>query len=223
DMVAGDMVASDEPEVEETETLLEQLGTLEDKLVEAEANLADAEKKAAEYLDGWQRAQAAFANFRKRTEAEQTQWRSRANEGLLSRLIPILDDFQRAFEAVPEDYEDDTWLDGIRLVERKLKAILDSENVTAIELESGDMFDPQVHEAVLYQEVDGFEEGQVVAEVERGYMIGDRVLRPALVVVAKGAAKASKPEEEEEAEEGEVVEAAAQEQAGSQSESKEHE
>ncbi len=167
----------------------EQLQLLEDKLAQTETQVAELEKKAAEYLDGWQRAQASFANFRKRTEAEQSQWRSAANAQILARLLPVLDDFKRAFEAVPESYEKDAWLEGIRLIERKLRAILDMENVRPIQLQSGDPFDPKYHDAVLYQEVEGFEEGQIVAEIETGYMLGDRVLRPSVVVVAKGVAR----------------------------------
>lgn len=192
-----DEAPADTEEVPVTETD-EEIRALEQKLAEVEAKLAEAEKTTAEYLDGWQRAQAAFANFRKRTEAEQSQWTSRANARLLSRILPVLDDFKRAFEAVPEEYSDDRWLEGLRLVQRKLTSVLDSENVEPIELNPGDTFDPNLHEAVLYQEVPGFEEGQIVAEVETGYMIGDRILRPALVVVAKGS-EAPGPAEETEA------------------------
>ncbi len=159
--------------------------TLEGQLAQLETRLAEAEQKTAEYLDGWQRAQAAFANFRKRNEMEQAQWRSMANERLLLRLLPVLDDFKRAFEVVPDAYKDAPWLDGIRLIERKVYSVVESENAKAIELEPGDSFDPNLHEAVLYQEVDGFDEGEIVTEIETGYLLGDRVLRPALVVVAK--------------------------------------
>lgn len=165
----------------ETET-----GDLMERLAQAEAALAEAEKKTAEYLDGWQRSQAAFANFRKRTETEQAQYRLTANAQLLSRFLPVLDDFKRAFAMIPEAYNGDPWLDGIRLVERKVKSVLDAESVTPIELKPGDTFDPSLHGAVLYQEVEGFNEGEVVAEIETGYRIGDRILRPSLVVVAKG-------------------------------------
>jgi len=161
-----------------------------------ETALSEAEKKAAEYLDGWQRSQAAFANFRKRTEAEQAQVRRNANSSLLLRLLPILDDFKRAFEVIPEAYSGDPWLDGIRLVERKVKSILEAESVTPIELKPGDLFDPGLHEAVLYQEVEGFDDGEVVAEIETGYLIGDRILRPSLVVVAKGPAAPQPPDAE---------------------------
>lgn len=187
-----------EAEVKETteaeEAVTDAITELQEKLSEAENHLAEAEKKAAEYLDGWQRSQASFANFRKRTEAEQTQLQAVANARLLSRILPVLDDFKRAFEAVPEEYQDDSWLEGLRLVERKLKTVMDSENVKPIEAAPGEPFDPHYHQAVLYQEVEGFDEGEIVAEVETGYLLGDRILRPSLVVVAKGAAEPASEE-----------------------------
>jgi len=166
--------------------------TLEQQLATAQEALSEAESKAAEYLGGWQRSQASFENFRKRTTAEQAQWRSTANAALLGRLLPVLDDFRRAFAAVPDAIAEDAWLDGIKLVERKVQTILETENVQEIAVETGDPFDPNYHEAVLYQVVPGFDEGQIVAVVETGYMLGDRVLRPSMVVIAKGV-EASEP------------------------------
>lgn len=161
----------------------------EDKVVYLTEKLAETEKQMAEYLDGWQRCQATFANYRKRTETEQASWRSVANAALLSRLLPIADDFDRAFQALPADLEGHAWLDGIVLIRRKVAGILESENVRPIVVEPGDTFDPLYHHAVFYQEVEGFEEGQIVAEVERGYTLGERVLRPSSVVVAKAPAQ----------------------------------
>lgn len=184
-------VSADSAEQVDTES-----NALTAQLAQMETALSEAEKKAAEYLDGWQRSQAAFANFRKRTEAEQAQVRRNANSSLLLRLLPILDDFKRAFEVIPEAYSGNPWLDGIRLVERKVKSILEAESVTPIELKPGDLFDPGLHEAVLYQEVEGFDDGEVVAEIETGYLIGDRILRPSLVVVAKGPAAPQPPDAE---------------------------
>ena len=162
----------------ETGMVEEELICLDDTLAALEVRLTEAENKAAEYLDGWQRSQASFANYRKRTDAEQAHWRSAANANLLSRLLPILDDFQRAFDALPEEFQGHSWLSGITLIQRKVRAILDSESVAVIELNSGDQFDPLYHQAVVYQEVEGFEDGQIVAEVEKGYFLGERVLRP---------------------------------------------
>jgi molecular chaperone GrpE len=195
-----------------TGTVEEELICLDDTVAAIEEQLREVENKAAEYLDGWQRAQASFANYRKRTEAEQAHWRGAANANLLARLLPILDDFNRAFDVLPAEFEGNSWLSGIKLIQRKVRAILDSESVVAIELESGDAFDPLYHQAVVYQEVEGFEDGQIVAEVEKGYLLGERVLRPSMVVVAKSPVSA-KPEEgtgeiaesEEEVIEGEVV------------------
>ncbi len=186
-----------------------QVKVLEEKLAETEATLAEAEKTTAEYLDGWQRAQASFANFRKRTTAEQAQWQSMANAALLARLLPVLDDFKRAFDAVPDTIKENPWLSGIQLVERKVKTILETENVQQIEAEPGDIFDPNVHEAVLYQEVEGFNDGEIVAVVETGHMLADRVLRPSMVVIAKGA-KEAQPQSAEEVLEPEAEESTAQ-------------
>jgi len=198
--------AEDEGSAVDLET---QVKTLEEKLAGTEAALAEAERKTAEYLDGWQRAQASFANFRKRTTAEQAQWRSMANAALLARLLPVVDDFKRAFDAVPDTIKEDPWLSGVQLVERKVEAILETENVQQIEAEPGDIFDPNVHEAVLYQEVDGFNDGEIVAVVETGHMLADRVLRPSMVVIAKGTREAQ-PQAGEEALEPESEESTVQ-------------
>jgi molecular chaperone GrpE len=180
--------------------------SLEEKLEQLEAQLAEAEQKAAEYLDGLQRSQASFANYRKRNETEQLSWRSVANAALLSRLLPVLDDFERAFQALPKEFEGHPWLSGITLIQRKVAGILEAENVKPIEVQPGDEFDPLYHQAVLCQEVPDFEDGQIVAEIERGYILGERVLRPSSVVVAKVPPRAPEPEPEPEPEvEVEVV------------------
>ena len=163
-LVDGDAADGDLGDIPclDTGTVEEELICLDDTVTSLEEKLAEAESTTAEYLDGWQRAQASFANYRKRTEAEQAHWRSAANAGLLGRLLPILDDFQRAFDALPAEFEGHSWLSGITLIQRKVRAILDSESVTVVELNSGDQFDPLFHQAVVYQEVDGFEDGQIV-------------------------------------------------------------
>ncbi|MDF1515693.1 MAG: nucleotide exchange factor GrpE [Anaerolineae bacterium] len=181
----------------DTDSVEEELNCLDDTVSSLEEKLADVERQAAEYLDGWQRTQASFANYRKRTEAEQVHWRGAANANLLGRLIPILDDFQRAFDALPDEFQGHPWLNGITLIQRKIRSILDSESVTTVELNPGDAFDPLYHQAVVYQEVEGFEDGQIVAVVEKGYLLGERVLRPAMVVVAKVPASARKEADKE--------------------------
>ncbi len=150
--------------------------------------LAEAEARAAQNLDGWQRAQAALENYRKRVRAEQEEWLASANAALLTRLLPILDDFERALANMPEEFAGHSWPDGLTLVKQKLLRLLEVEGVTAIETQPGQSFDPFYHEAILYQETPGFEDGQIVAQSQPGYQQGRRVLRPALVMVSKAPA-----------------------------------
>ena len=149
-----------------------------------------AEAQAAQNLAGWQRAQALYENYRKRTESERVEWTANANVILLARLLPVLDDFERAFTNLPAALQDEPWINGVRLIEQKLRHILALEGVEPIPVHPGDLFDPYYHEAVLHQEVPGFAEGQIIAEVQRGYRQGERLVRPAQVVVAKAAAQA---------------------------------
>jgi molecular chaperone GrpE len=147
--------------------------------------LEEAKAQCAEYLDGWQRARAEFANYKKRNEQERQELFKLANTTLITRLLPIFDDFERAFQTLPGNLLSLTWIDGVVLIYRKLQAILEAEGLTLMETE-GESFDPLVHEAVTYEESEEHQEGQIIGEVQRGYKLGDRVLRPALVRVAKG-------------------------------------
>lgn len=148
-----------------------------------EERLEEAEGKAAEYLEGWQRARAEFANARKRLERERVEARRNATIEVVGSLIPILDDFDRALETVPEEIADDSWFEGVALVHRKLRTILDKVNIERIEA-VGQPFDPNYHEAVLQEESEEYESGTVIKELQPGYRLQDRVIRPAMVVVA---------------------------------------
>ena len=174
---AAEEVAVAEEVTEEVEETSE-LETLRQELEEAKA-------QAAEYLDGWQRARAEFANYKKRNEQERQELFKLANSTLIVRLLPIFDDFERAFQTLPSNLLSLTWIDGVALIYRRLQAILDGEGLTPMETE-GQSFDPLLHEAVTYEESAEHQEGQIIGEVQRGYKLGDRVLRPALVRVAKG-------------------------------------
>ncbi len=140
--------------------------------------------KATEYLDNWRRAAADLANYRKRMERESSEITRAANADLIRRLLPILDDFDRAFQTIPADLRDLTWVDGIMLIARKMQAVLESEGLKPIEA-MGKPFDPHLHEAVVHEETDKYEDGLVIGELQKGYMLNDRVLRPTLVKVAK--------------------------------------
>jgi molecular chaperone GrpE len=162
----------------------------DEELERLQKELEQAKAQAAEYLDGWQRAQAEFSNYRKRQEAERTQMAQFAGMGLLRKLLPVMDDFERAIATLPDNLSRLSWCEGILLIKHKLDAILESEGVRPIET-AGKSFDPLYHEAVTYEEVAGYEEGQIIGEVQRGYMMGERVLRPAMVRVAKAPAAPS--------------------------------
>jgi molecular chaperone GrpE len=146
------------------------------------AQLEEETKKAETYLANWQRAAADFQNYKRRTEQERQEVALLANAALIINILPILDDLERALRNVDAHLAGLTWVDGIRLIYRKLQAILEASGVKEIKTEGQD-FDPRYHEATMQGEG---EEGKVVAEVQRGYMLGDRVLRPAMVVVGRG-------------------------------------
>ncbi|HEX6662394.1 MAG TPA: nucleotide exchange factor GrpE [Gaiellaceae bacterium] len=133
-----------------------------------------------ELLERLQRLAAEFDNFRKRSARDQAAFAGRANERLVKELIPILDDLGRALEAAAE-HEEARLEEGVRLVHRSLAGLLAKEGLA--EIETDGRFDPHVHEALLSQPSDA-EEGSVIEVVQKGYMLGDRVLRPARVVVA---------------------------------------
>ena len=146
-----------------------------------EKQLADAQALAAEYKDGWQRSVADFQNYRRRVEAENKDTYQNAIGSIIKRYLPILDDLERALSTRPADL---AWVDGIELIYRKLKSILEAEGLKRIEAE-GQMFDPNFHEAILQESCEGFESGQVISVVQNGYILGDRVIRPAQVRVAQ--------------------------------------
>lgn len=172
------------PAVGAEASLAEQVEALKKALEEAQA-------QAQEYLEGWQRERAAFANYRKRVEAERAQFAAEVTALLIRKLLPILDDFERALQTLPDNLRHLTWVEGVTLIYRKLMLILEGEGVQPIPVRPGDPFDPMLHEAVLYEPAEGFEEGQIVEELQRGYKLGDRVLRPTLVKVARKAEPAS--------------------------------
>jgi molecular chaperone GrpE len=140
--------------------------------------------QAAEYLAGLQRERAEFTNFRRRTADERERDAGLAADGLLRKVVALADDFDRAIEARPEALAADPWVEGVAAIDRKLRQLLESEGVTPIEVVPGAPFDPRQHEALLTVPGSGHPEGSVVAELQRGYRVRDRVLRPAMVAVA---------------------------------------
>ncbi|MFN2145639.1 MAG: nucleotide exchange factor GrpE [Anaerolineales bacterium] len=157
-----------------------------DEATEVQVLMQQLEEVAAEAdknLDGWQRSQAEFVNFRKRVERDQSRMYEEAAARIIKRILPVIDDFNRAMQNRPTEGEAGEWADGMELISRKMQSVLESENVTVMQV-MGEMFDPNLHEAIAQVESPDHESGQIVEVIQQGYMIGDRVLRAALVRVA---------------------------------------
>jgi molecular chaperone GrpE len=150
-------------------------------LADLEKKLAEAEAHADEYKDGWQRSVADFQNYRKRVEAEKVETYQNAVGSIIKQYLPILDDLERALATRPANLP---WVEGIELIYRKLQFILEAEGLKRIEAE-GQQFDPNFHEAIQQEPCDGYESGQVIEVIRNGYLLGERVIRPAMVRVAK--------------------------------------
>lgn len=163
DVVSADEAAEVEPTVEEK---------LELALAESARN-----------MDNFLRAQAELSNARKRYEKQRQMSYTNAQAELIGKLVPVLDDFERAIVNVPDSIREDQWFSGIELVARKLTTILDNMNVTLIEA-VGQPFDPNIHEALGQEPSDEHDSGIVTREMLKGYQIGTRVIRPSLVYVA---------------------------------------
>lgn len=200
DLEAAEERGAEERDGEERdgEEAAEELTEIE----QLQSALEDAKDEADEYLDGWRRAQAEFSNYKKRQRAEQAKIRELANANLLRKLLPVLDDFERAMATIPAAMAKLSWSQGLLMIKRKLEAILETEGVEPIDTE-GEVFDPYCHEAVTHEEMPGYEGGDIIGEVQKGYVLGDRVLRPALVRVAKAAAAPPAEERENGDNEGE--------------------
>lgn len=158
--------------------------TVEERINALLEEIERLQKEASEYLDGWQRERAEFANYKNRTTREKEDVRGQIASEIIAKYLEILDDLELAIINRPAENEAEAWADGIELIHVKLKAILEDEGVELI-LAEGDTFDPNFHEAITYEEDDDHQDGQVIEVVQKGYKLGDRVLRPAKVRVAK--------------------------------------
>lgn len=140
-----------------------------------------AEAKANEFRDSWMRSQAEFQNYKKRLDRDNELKYVSMKGDIVKKVLPVLDDLERALQNRPEG---NAWANGIELIARKLQNVLDSEGIKRIEAE-GQEFDPNFHEAISHEPADGVKSGFVIAVVQNGYMLGERVIRPALVRVAQ--------------------------------------
>lgn len=170
---------------EHTNTAAELEGrvqALEQELEGLDARLAEAEAKRDEYLDDLRRLAADFDNFRKRAARDQESIVTRASERVVRELLPVLDDLERALEAAAL-HEEAKLEEGVRLVERRLREVLTSAGL--VEISTDGLFDPHVHEALLSQPAEA-DEGTIIDVLQKGYALGEHVVRPARVVISDG-------------------------------------
>ncbi len=161
-------VESQVAETEEVEALKQALG--------------EEKEKAEKYLANWQRAQADFINYKRRSEQEKAETIKLANSVLILSLLPVLDDLERALNAARPEKAEASWIEGVKLIERKMRATLEAQGLSPIEA-LGKPFDPNLHEAVRQEKGKA---GIVIEEVQKGYKLHDRVIRPSRVVVGNG-------------------------------------
>jgi molecular chaperone GrpE len=154
--------------------------------------LAEAMKQSRYHLDQWKRSAASLDNYRKHVEKERADLVKSAKANVIAQLLPVLDDFERAFMTIPFELGSFTWTEGLALVDRKLQLILEQQGLEEIKA-LGEPFDPTRHQALLQEDTEQYPDGHVMAILQRGYKLGDRILRPALVKVARHAATGEEP------------------------------
>jgi molecular chaperone GrpE len=156
----------------------------EPSINELEQRIAALELEVEEQKSNWMRSVADFKNYKRRTESEREDLIRNASAGLILKLLPIVDDLTRAMEHVPEEVSNNPWLNGVKLVQRKLETVLEGEGLQPIAA-LGEEFDPKLHEAVMFEEAGEEQSHKVVQELQRGYKLGERVLRPTMVKVGQ--------------------------------------
>jgi molecular chaperone GrpE len=175
-------VVNQENEVSEVEQAADK--PQEEGPASPEDELETLRQQADEYFEGWQRERADFNNYKKRIERDQKLMTQSITGGIIKKYLAVQDDMERALKTRPKEGEGAAWAEGIDLILRKLQNILESEGIQQIPADDLE-FNPNIHEAISHEDSPDHESGQIIEIVQQGYTIGDRVLRPALVRVAR--------------------------------------
>ena len=170
--------------LEETEEIIEPDLVEQEEIEALEMEIEELSQKSGEYLDGWQRERAEFANYKKRMDREREMFKFNITGNVIRSYLEILDDIELALKNKPTEGEGANWSEGIELIYRKFITVLEAEGVEPMQVE-GQSFDPNFHEAISQEPNEEFESGEIIEVVRNGYSIGDRVLRPASVRVAQ--------------------------------------
>ena len=178
----------EEPEIsaeEEQEEQEEQQTISQAKFDELQAALEEEKKKAQENLESWQRERADFSNYKKRIERDQELSKKRYKADVLEKFLPVLDDLVLAYQHRPEDGEAAAWAEGIELIIRKFSSVLENEGMAQIDAKPGDKLDPNIHMAVSSEDSEEFGSDEIIEVLQNGYRMGEKIVRPAMVRVAR--------------------------------------
>jgi len=184
DQVKEELQEEEKPPEEFQEGIGSPEAEEQEEIIALRKELEDLRLKSEEFLNGWQRERAEFTNFKKRIDREREMAHQNAAGSIIRRYLDVLDDLERALMNRPAQGDGASWADGIELIYRKLLATLEAEGVEPMNT-VGQPFDPNLHEAISQEHSPEHESGQIIGVVKNGYLIGDRVLRPALVRVAQ--------------------------------------
>ena len=177
-------ILEEKDEIEEIENILEPELVEQEEIEALKLELEELSQKSEEYLDGWQRERAEFVNYKKRMDREREQLKVNITGNVIRSYLEIIDDLELALKNKPAEGEGPTWAEGIELIYRKFLTMLETEGVKPMQVE-GQIFDPNLHEAISQEPNEDFESGEIIEVVRNGYSIGERVLRPASVRVAQ--------------------------------------
>jgi molecular chaperone GrpE len=176
-------IRKEEPEVSAEEE--QPINITEDVIGNLREQLEEAQKKAQENLESWQRERADFSNYKKRIERDQEISKNKYKSDVLEKFIPVLDDLELAYAHRPEDGEAAAWSEGIELIIRKFNSLLENDGLTKIDVKPGDKLDPNIHMAVSSEDSDEFGSDEIIEVLQNGYRMGEKIVRPAMVRVAR--------------------------------------
>ncbi|MCA9916104.1 MAG: nucleotide exchange factor GrpE [Anaerolineae bacterium] len=169
-------MADDTPQMEENVAEIPEITALQEQI-------ESLQQEAQNNLDGWQRERAEFTNYKRRTTQELADSKQKGALDAISKFLPIIDDFERSINNIPDALVDDPWANGTALILKNMQKLLDQYNIEVID-PVGEEFDPNQHEAVIMEDSDEYESGTVTATLQKGYRKDNYILRPALVRVA---------------------------------------
>ena len=176
----------EEPEISAEEEVQEEQATVSKaEFDELNAALEEAKKQAEENHEAWLRERADFSNYKKRMDRDQELLRKNYKKDTLEKFLPVLDDLKLAYQHRPEDGEAAAWAEGIELIIRKLSSVLENEGMTQIDVKPGDKLDPNIHMAVSSEDCDEFGSDEIIEVLQNGYRMGEKIVRPAMVRVAR--------------------------------------